>query len=124
MYGAGMPILYPIGLFSFIVLLYVERFTLVKLYRKPPNYGVDISLNAADQIRYLSIFLNFSFGFWLFSNRQLFEQLVNPKNRQMDVLNHGHFILSTIGRLNPGTPYLLFLGVYLIKNYFEAPTYN
>ena len=33
MFGAGMPILFPIGAFAFFILYYVERFTIAKFYR-------------------------------------------------------------------------------------------
>lgn len=78
MFGAGMPILFPIGAFAFFILYYVERFTIAKFYRQPPNYGLNISLQTAKEISEYSIFLNFAIGFWLYSNQQIFNNKVIP----------------------------------------------
>ena len=50
MFGSGMPILFPIGTLALFILYYVERFSIAKLYRKPPNYGLNISLNTANEM--------------------------------------------------------------------------
>lgn len=69
MFGSGMPILFPIGALALIILYCVERFTIAKLYRQPPIYGLDLSFDTIKNVSDLSIMLNFSVGFWLYSNQ-------------------------------------------------------
>ena len=114
MFGAGMPILFPIGAFAFFVLYYVERYTIARFYRQPPAYGMNISLQTAKHISEYSIILNFMIGFWMYSNQQFFANKVIPIEYQGQVVQHGHKILESIWNVNPGTPFLLFLVWHLL----------
>ena len=68
MFGAGIPILFPIALLSLIVLYIVERLMVAYSYKKPPM--MDESLNkAAIKILMFAPILYCTFGFWMFSNK-------------------------------------------------------
>lgn len=109
-----MPILYPIGSLALFVLYYVERFTIAKFYRQPPIYGLNISMSSIKVMTDCSIILNFTFGFWLYSNKQIYSNKIIPLNFRMDTQEHGHTIIDSIKTINPGTPFLIFLVIHLL----------
>ena len=43
MYGAGIPILFPLGLLCVIIIIVVEKISLAKVYRKPPLYSSELA---------------------------------------------------------------------------------
>jgi len=55
-----------------------------------------------------------SIGFWMYSNRQIFENVVIPIRNQRDVQQHGHELGETLLRLSPGTPFLVVLLIQII----------
>lgn len=46
-------------------------------------------------------------GFWMYSNRQVFENVVVFKERLSETTRYDHQILESITRLSPGSPLLL-----------------
>lgn len=117
MYGAGMPILFVISAFAFLLLYISERHEIAKFYRQPPNFREDIGLVIAKEICNYSYILYFSMGFWLFTNRQIFENHVHPKKLHYDVQSHGHYILKSMFRISPGQPLLILLVLQLLYQF-------
>jgi hypothetical protein len=71
MFGAGMPILFPIALCSLIVLYIMERLQAAYSYQKPPMFDASlndaaINLLIAAPIGYAAV------GFWMFNNPTMF----------------------------------------------------
>ena len=66
-YGPGIPILFPIGLFSLIATYIIERIMLAKYFRKPPSYSNSINYQCIRDIL-LSAYFYPIIGFWMFSN--------------------------------------------------------
>ena len=67
MFGAGLPILFPIALLSMLILNLWETLCLAFSYRKPPMF--DSRLN--DQAIYILSFAPLFFctvGFWMYDN--------------------------------------------------------
>ena len=69
MFGAGMPILFPIGLASFLIFYLVERLSLAYSSQKPPMFDHHINLTAIS-ILLLAPILFCSFGYWMMTNVQ------------------------------------------------------
>lgn len=46
MFGAGMPILFPIGLASFLIFYVMERLCLAYSYQKPPMFDHHLNYSA------------------------------------------------------------------------------
>lgn len=68
LYGPGIPILFPIGLCALSVLYLVERYSVAKYYRMPPNFSDQLNRSCLDAILF-SPFLYACLGFWMYSNR-------------------------------------------------------
>jgi len=70
MYGFGMPILFPIAAFSFLVLYLCERSMLFYAYRLPPMYDHRLSESVLNKLNFAPCMFLF-FGYWMVSNQQL-----------------------------------------------------
>jgi hypothetical protein len=75
MYGLGVPILFPIAVFSFLVLYLVEKSMLYWCYRQPPMYDDKLNKSVLTKMTYAPL-LFLIYGYWMFSNKQLFSNSV------------------------------------------------
>jgi len=76
-YGPGIPVLFPIGLVALIILYFVERFSMAYYYRIPPNYDDDLNYTMLRDLLWFPI-LYAGIGFWMFTNCQIFGNVVEP----------------------------------------------
>jgi hypothetical protein len=73
MFGAGIPILFPIALLSLFVFYVFERLLVAYSYREPPLF--DQSLNReVIKLLMLAPILYCAVGFWMYSNKQIFDK--------------------------------------------------
>lgn len=70
MYGSGLPILFPIALFSIILIYMMDIYMLFYVYRKPPVYDADLH-NDQIVIMERSVLIFLAFSTWQLSNNQL-----------------------------------------------------
>lgn len=66
-YGTGMPILYPIGAFNFLIGYWVDKYLLLNHYRKPPMFTHFIILRVITWFKWALLF-HFVVSFWIFTN--------------------------------------------------------
>ena len=71
MYGQSIPPLMIIGFFNLFIFYIMEKHAIMKYYRRPPNYQLNIN-NEMFAITMIWPIFYFLFGFWMFSNRQIF----------------------------------------------------
>lgn len=118
MYGAGIPILFPLALLSFMVLYFIEKLLLAYSYQHPPMF--DEKLNRLSlKIMAFAPVLYFTFGFWMFNNLQIFTNTVYPIKELCDNIVTGHNLASAF-RFDTSFPlFFLFLttmaAVLLVK---------
>ena len=77
LYGAGIPMLFPIGLVALLILYFTERFSIAWLYRMPPNYDDDLNRGTMSAVLWYPVFYA-GIGFWMFTNEQIFANFVYP----------------------------------------------
>jgi len=53
-------------------------------------------------------------GYWMFSNRQIFENKVIPINSTFEQKRYGHIILDSFTKVSPGTPFIIILVIEII----------
>jgi len=68
MYGFGMPVLFPIALFSFIVLYLVEKYALFYVHITPPMYDERLSNDVLNKLQFAPL-LYLIFGYWMASSQ-------------------------------------------------------
>ena len=71
MYGAGLPILFPIAAFNFCNQYICERYIVAFQVRKPPVLDDKLARNAVQLLHWGPILLMFN-GYWMLSNHQIF----------------------------------------------------
>ena len=84
--------MFPIGLMGIILLYICERWQLAYLYRRPVEISDDLNKSCIKDIL-RAPFYYFAFGFWFFSNRQIFENIVEPKEYLNDAQKMNHEII-------------------------------
>jgi hypothetical protein len=70
-FGAGLPLLYPIALFNLCLLYTLDRLMTVYFYSQPPLFGISISNTALSLLKWVGLF-HLAFGYWMLSNKQIF----------------------------------------------------
>jgi len=53
------------------------------------------------------------FGFWMYGNRQAFENFVKPIDTLYHPIRYGHTMIGSLTHVHPGTPFLI-LGVFVL----------
>ena len=82
----------------------------------PANFDDSMNYNCISDIL-RAPFLYIGIGFWMYSNRQIFENVVEPIHYLKDVPRMDHHIINSVFfDLNPATPFLILL---LIQFFFE-----
>jgi len=125
MYGMGIPVLFPIAALSLFVLYCVEKFMLYFVYREPPMYDEKLNTNALNILTWAPL-LFLSFGYWMFSSKQL---LGNSLFHKYDYLNDqdiksGHewtevFSNAAYGTDKPSMPLLYLFWTLLVLTVFK-----
>lgn len=93
MYGLGLPILFPIAMIALLVLFLVEKAMIFFSYRQPPMYDNKLNDSVLDKLQYAPL-LFLAFGYWMFSNHQLFGGETFPIEKAGDVRLSGHIWYS------------------------------
>jgi hypothetical protein len=70
MFGAGLPILFPIAAASLSVLFCLEKYMLYYVYKQPPTYDEKLNNSVIYNLSFAPLFL-LGFGYWMLSNHQI-----------------------------------------------------
>lgn len=89
MFGAGLPILYPIACLSFVVFFIVERLLVAYSYREPPLFDQTLNREALKWMK-IAPMIYCAIAFWMFGNPQIFGTDVYflEKFSQHQITNH------------------------------------
>lgn len=89
LYGLAVPLLFPIAMIFFAVSWVVERLTLAYCYRKPPMFDDVLNKSAISSLKVAPVFMML-FGFWVFGNRQIFDNIVVGRKFKSDPIDTEH----------------------------------
>lgn len=67
MYGAALPILYPIAWLAFVVVYITEKLLVFYYYKQPPSFDAKMTFTALDMITWAPIWF-LAMSYWFFSN--------------------------------------------------------
>ena len=103
MYGVGMPMLFPLAAFNFFNQWITERIIVAYQVRLPPALDDKLTNNCIGMLKGAPLLLLFN-GYWMISNRQIFTNAWNYKERTFETMKSGHLVHLEI---NWATPMLL-----------------
>lgn len=76
-YGVGVPLLLLVAAISFAILYATEKLLVAYFYQQPPAFDDKLTKNAVAILKYASV-LYLLFGFWMLSNKGIFDNEVLP----------------------------------------------
>lgn len=82
-YGVGLPLLFPVGACAFLVFYIVEKSMIYYSYRQPPTYDDKLNTAVLKKLTWAPVVF-IALGYWMLSNRQLFNNIVFPIVRSSD----------------------------------------
>ena len=113
LFGSGLPILFPIGLFRLVVLYVTNRFTLAYLCRAPPVYDEKMNMTTIKLLK-MAPLLYVCVGAWIFSNQQTFYNTVTPNTGQDIFMPSSHKFSDFWEKLSPGSIFVVYIFMLLI----------
>jgi len=110
-YGAGLPILFPIATLSYFIFYCAERYGLAYTYQMPPAMDDMLTKNALSLLSFSPLLFLIN-GYWMLSNQQIFDTVVNRISDQGDRMQTSHNF-GTLVQLNQATP-MVFIALPLL----------
>ena len=102
MYGMGMPILFVLAAFNFFNQWVCERIIVAYCVKLPPALDDKLTINAINMLKWAPILLLFN-GYWMISNKQIYQNVFTFIDKSTDTMPSKHFIYFGV---NWGTPML------------------
>ena len=115
--GPAIPICFPIAFVFFSLLEIGTRYRLAYNLKLPFNIGNEMNKMFLKLCPLFPVFYS-SFGFWMYSNRQIFDNNVVPKSRTNGIIEHNHTVVYSLTTLTPGTPLLILFVISIINLVF------
>jgi len=131
MFGAGMPILFPIAAASLTTLYFLEKFMLYYVYQAPPAYDEKLNNAVLGMLTYAPLFL-LSFGYWILSNKQIYQNghllSIKAQDKAFDSEHYWYNSFTAAGLSDSGPAqflaYLLYFYIlYIIFGHLVVSTW-
>jgi hypothetical protein len=106
MYGAGMPILFPICMVHMFIFYCTERYIVAYHAPLPPALDEKLTMNAISWMRLGPIFFLLN-GYWMISQPQMFESDVNQITYSTNYMSTNHSIAAAFTTVTWASPMLL-----------------
>jgi hypothetical protein len=124
MFGAGLPILYPIAWLSFILFNLIERLLVTYSYREPPLFDQTLHRDALRLIKFAPL-IYCAVAFWMFGNPQIFGTDVYYLRRYSQHQVTNHTLSSALDNLDyHNEPLLILFGFLMITNFVSKLVYK
>jgi hypothetical protein len=91
-YGTALPILFPIALWSYLVLFTLEKCLICYYYKQPPAFDEKMTMNALKMLSW-SPLIYMMFSYWFLGNNQLFNNVLFKLQNVNDVVLTGHTVM-------------------------------
>jgi NhaP-type Na+/H+ or K+/H+ antiporter len=76
-FSAGMPFLYPIGMFCIFAGYWIDKYLFLRLYAKPPLYDEGMANRARNLLKF-SLVIHVLISIYTYSNDDVFHYLEKP----------------------------------------------
>lgn len=120
-YGAAMPLLYPIAFLAYLILHVNERLLVCYYYREPPAFDEKLTLLCIKFIKCVPL-LSLPVAFWQLGNRQMFENVLFTMHSSTDIKLSGHHLSQALAldKLEQNTPIILVFLAMVIIYFFRS----
>lgn len=105
MYGAGIPVLFPIALLCLVILYIYEKKMITRQVRMPNNFDPKMNSQMISVFLYGPILYS-GIGYWMYSVPAILNNEVIPMKTISSKEHTNHKILDAFTRITPATPYL------------------
>ena len=122
LYGLGLPALFPIAFLSYFIFWATERYQIAYCYQLPPAMDDKMTQNAMKLFTYTPMIFLMN-GYWMLSNRQMFENVINSKTYSTEQMESAHG-WSTLGVMSQATPLLLFSFAFMVITILRVGFYE
>ena len=120
LYGAGMPLLFPIAALSYFNIYWLEKLNVAWFYKLPPSMDDKLMRNAVSVLSLAPLMFLFN-GYWMVTNRQFFFNSVDRKLRAAEQMPSNHTPINFLQK-NYATPLALaataVLVAFILKRFF------
>jgi len=113
LYGMGIPLLFPIGVFAGFIFWALERYCVAYTYQAPPSLDDRLTKNAVSVLSKAPVFYMVN-GFWMLTNTQIFNGYVAPISQQGEHMETGHTVASSLGTNQAAPLFLMSVAVFVI----------
>ena len=107
LFGPGMPLLFPIGMMSLMILYGTTRVQLAYFSKRPPAYNSIMTFTTINLLKFAP-YLYVCYGAWLFSNQQVFRDKVQANTDWSIFSPCDHYFSQFFTQVTPGSVFLLF----------------
>lgn len=119
LYGAGLPILFPIAAFTIMNMYISERFIVAWAMKLPPALGDTLTQNAISILKYAP-FMFIVNAYWMLGNPQIFQARYTHKNLTTDAMPSEHVFEKSQNHKSPLFWIIAFgTGYVIIRAFFE-----
>ena len=122
LYGLGLPALFPIAFLSYFIFWATERFQIAYFYQLPPAMDDKMTKNALNKLAYTPMIFLMN-GYWMLSNRQIFQNVICSKTYSTEQMNSAHG-WSTLDEVSQATPLLFFSFAFVAITFLRIGFYD
>lgn len=122
LYGLGLPMLFPIAFLSYFIFWATERYQIAYTYQLPPAMDDKMTVNAMKLLSYTPILFLFN-GYWMLSNRQIFDNVVNSLTKSTDQMSSAHG-WSSVASMNHASPMLMIALAFIVITVLRVGFYD
>ena len=119
LFGAGVPILFPIAYVSLLGFYIVERLMMAYSYRRPPMFGTETNQVCLKALLGAPV-VYCVFAMWMFNNQQVFENKLVANKGQHLFADSDHNLTDIWTHMTPGMPYAILLTSLLLLAIFKS----
>lgn len=115
MFGPGIPELFIIGFLAISMLQAVEKYSLAYYHRVPSKFDASLNDNIVKDLHWPPLLYSL-IGFWMFSNKQLFDNNIVFRDNLSSTARYDHTVAGSLDlkEFNPGQPLLILALIQIV----------
>ena len=116
-FGAGLPMLFPLGFLALFLFYSIERLMIAYSYRKPPMFNSKANQRVLETMWWAPMLYCIN-GAWTFSNQQLFRNKVHMNEGHYVFVDTDHHLYQFFEQITPGSVFFIYLALMLLYSIY------